>query len=202
MNVTVIRPDGDVVERALSSWAALLLAAVSGGSVSTTDLRGSSATRTAVDSALGSNDASFFFLHGHPASMGDPTTLVDTHNVGKASGTVMVAFSCEAGKTLGPDAVNSSNNVRAFLGFDDLLPVYHASPSLFGREVERAVTPLILSGATVDAVRKDLEKRLKQMEDHYRIGSGKAHPDAAHIWMAAHIAWRGLVVHGNSSATI
>lgn len=111
-----------------------------------------------------------------------------------------VVFFCLAGDQLGLDAV--AKGARAFLGFDDVLTNYVKQPSLFGQGVDKAATALVLSGKTVGTTRSALEKHFKQIEGDYQTGPHRGHVDATVIWLAAHINWRGLVVHGKASATV
>lgn len=199
--VAIVRPESDSVERSLSSWAALLLGSIQGKSgVATTDLRGVGVTRASVVTTVTRKGVSLLFSHGTKTALGTPRALVDAKNVSCFNGSVVVAFSCLAGDQLGSDAV--ANGARAFLGFDDLLTNYVKQPNLFGQGVEKAATALVLSGKTVGATRSTLEKHFKQIEGDYHTGPRRGHVDATVIWLAAHVNWRGLVVHGNASATV
>ncbi len=201
VKVALVRPEADSVEQGLSSWAALVLTSVGGSAnVSATDLRGTQVTRASVDRTVGAQYATLFFAHGQPDRIGDPTPWVDTLNIGNASGTVLVAFSCLAGDRLGPDAV--AKGARAFLGFDDILTNYHPQPGLFGQVVDDALRGFLLSGKPLDDVRTKLLAGFQQIESHYLHGPGQGHSNATVIWLAAHINWRGLVLDGDRQATV
>ena len=201
VNLVLVRPESDPVEVGLSSWAALVLASIGGAfRVSTVDLRAQQVTRTAVEGAIGAHDATLFFSHGTRDHLGSPTPCVDSANVSKAQGKVLIAFSCMAGEQLGLDAV--SNGVRAFLGFDDILTNYHPQPSLFGQIVDIALRPFLLSGQPIHAVRSALKWGFQSIEQHYTKGPGANHANANLIWMAAHINQRALVLHGDPNAVI
>ena len=198
--IVVVRPGADATEIALSSWAALVIAGVSGGSgVVVTDLQGPAATRNAVDSRLQSSDVTLYFGHGLDDRLGDPIALVDSVNISRASNKVVFGIACKAAVALGGRAEVAG--VRAFLGFDDELVVYLPTPSLFGRVVESALIPFILSNASVDDVRDTLVSGFKQMEKTYR-GPLRNSLDAEVIWLAAHINWRGVSCAGDTTATI
>lgn len=200
-DLTLVRPEADTVEIGLSIWAGLLLTAVLGKSgLTVVDLRGTQVTRSAVTNAMSGQDLMIFFAHGVRNALGDPAAFVDSQNVGGLQGAVVIAFSCLAGDQLGPDAV--ANGARAFLGFDDILTNYHSQPALFGHHVDAAVQPFILASQSIDKVRSALRTNFQQIEQHYRTGPGQNHANANLIWMAAHINWRGLVLHGDPHATI
>ena len=199
--LTFVRPEGDSVELALSTWAQLLLAGTGGkAGLVLTDLRGMQVTRASVASAASRSHLVLFFLHGQRNALGDPTALIDATNVACLNGVLAIAFSCLAGDQLGSDAV--ANGARAFLGFDDVLTNYHPQPALFGHYVQTSVQPLILNGHSIGAVRSALYSSFRHIEWHYSTGPGKSHANATLIWMAAHINWRGLVLHGDQHATL
>jgi hypothetical protein len=201
LNLAFIRPESDSVEVGLSGWAGLVLTSAGGKStVATHDLRGTQVTSAAVAQAMTAQHATLFFLHGHADRLGDPTVCADSTNIGQARGTVLVAFACLAGDRLGRDAV--ANGVRAFLGFDDILTNYLPQPALFGQHVDAALQPFILRNQSIDTVRAALVSAFQQIEAHYRTGAGQGHVNAGHIWMSAHINWRGLVLHGDPHATV
>ncbi len=197
-DVTVVRPESDQVENALSGWAGLVLTAVSGAiHVSVTDIRGSTVTRVAVENKLGNSDATIFFGHGGPDRLGNPA-VIDSANVSKASNRVLISIACSAAAILGRDAV-SSHGVKASLGFDDILVSILTRPSVFGDIVEQAITPFLLSGASVDDMKYALIMGFQRVESIHRAITTQ---DAAIIWMAARINWRGIVSLGDNSATI
>lgn len=197
----LVRPESDAVEVGLSSWAALLLTSVGGKSgLSIVDLRRAQVTRSAVASAVSGQDLVIFFLHGQKNGLGSPTVYVDSKNFASLKGAVVIAFSCLAGDQLGPDAV--THGTRAFLGFDGLLTNDLPQPALFGHYVETSVKPLVLAGKSIDSVRSALRTGVQRIEKHYSTGPGKSDVNANLIWMAAHINWRGLVLHGDTGATI
>jgi hypothetical protein len=200
-NLTFVRPEADNVESGLSAWAQLLLTSIAGKTgLTVVDLRGPQVTRHTVTNAMSGQHLMIFFLHGTRNALGDPAAYVDSGNVGGLTGAVVMAFACLAGDQLGPDAV--AQGARAFLGFDDILTNYHSQPALFGHHVETSVQPFILAGQSIDTVRSALEKSFQQIEQHYRTGQGQNHVNADVIWMAAHINWRGLVLHGDPHAKI
>jgi hypothetical protein len=199
--VAIVRPESDPVERGLSSWAALLLMSIQGKSgVVTTDLRGVAVTRARVVTTVTGKDVTLLFSHGTKTALGTPVSLIDATNVSCFKGSVVVAFSCLAGDQLGPGA--AAHGARAFLGFDDVLTNYLTQPNLFGQGVEKAATALVLNRKTVATTRTALEKHFKQIERGYHTGPHRRHVDATVIWLAAHVNWRGLIVHGSASATV
>jgi hypothetical protein len=204
-DIAVVRPERDIVEDTLSDWAELVLAGVSGaGRVPANDLKGSSVTQSAVEILLKNNDVTIYFGHGDRDRLGSSTScLIDAGNISEAAGRVVIAIACKAASDLGPDAVSSGNRVRAFLGFDDVLVVYLRKPSLFGRAVESAIIPFLLSGSSIADAHSTLVKEFQAVETCYRDPKrgGRDH-DANIIWMAAHINWRGTQLLGDRSATV
>lgn len=199
--VTFVRPESDNVEMALSSWASLIRTAIAGKSgLAVSDLQGPQVTRATVTTGILGQDLVVFFAHGQRHCVGDPTPILDLANVANATGAIVIAFSCFAGDQLGRDAIASG--VAAFLGFDDKLTIYHPTPALFGHHVEAAVQPLVMAGQPIGQVLSDLRRGFQAIETHYTTGPGARHHNANLIWMAAHINWRGLQLHGNQKATI
>jgi hypothetical protein len=200
-HIVFVRSETDPVESGLSVWAHLLLSSCTARSaLKLVDLRALHVTRSSVSASVQTADLAIFYMHGQPDSLGHPVTLVDSTNIACLKATVVIAFSCMAGEQFGPHAVAAG--ARAFMGFDDLLTNIDTLPTLFGGAAQLAMQPFVLGVNSIDSVRMNLASNFAAIENHYRVGAGKHDVDAGVIWMAAHINRRGLVVHGDTSATL
>jgi hypothetical protein len=199
--IAIVRPETDATEVTMSSWAAAYLAAIAGDpDVSLRhDIAGRTATQAAISAAAQSVDALLYYGHGRKDRLGDTTTLVDSSNYSDYKDKVLVAVACLAGDRFGPDVVGTGG-AKGFLGFDDILIVYKGQASLFGGVFERALLALSQQGGTLKTASDVLQKGFRDLENYFlNDPKGRTHPDAAIIWLGAHINYRGAVLYGQPS---
>lgn len=198
--VTFIRPEKDNVETVLSDWAGIIQAGCRGSIVlSLVDLKGSMADRVKVEQSIENSDVILYFGHGTKHAMGNPDALLDHANIYTCAGKILISVACETALDIGPEAIN--NNTRTFLGFDDELVVYLGKPGIFGSVFVQALLPLLTGSSSVMDSKDKLVTLFQTIEKHYRTSSAND-PDAAIIWLAAHINWRGIQGYGDMNARI
>ena len=195
-DVLIIRPENDDVEKTLAVWCDLTLppGLAAPAVLTVTELRGTAATATAVQSALAAGgDIVLYFGHATETTLGLWTTLVDTVTVKGAQGQVMIAIACKAADTFGPSAV-AAGALAGYLGFNDILFVYNGNPAVIGHVIADRIRTSLHGGISLRQTADDIVTDLKDIESLFRDGSMSTHVDAAMIWMGAHINWRGLEV--------
>jgi hypothetical protein len=200
--IAFIRPEGDPVAQVLSSYALAVIANVSAlSTLLVQDLVGAQATRANIEQVIGQAEVAVYFGHGQDKQLGRTAALVDTANIGRAKGAVVIAVCCDSSIALGKDAI--AQGVDCYVGFDDILVVYHGNTSLFGSVFNVALVDFL--GGTIDA--KTCHERMidgfRFLENRYRNDPNyNGHPDAAVIWLASHVNWRGTCLDGNGAATV
>jgi hypothetical protein len=143
-----------------------------------------------------------YYGHGRKDRLGETTTLVDSSNYSDYKDKVLVAVACLAGDSFGPNVVGTGG-AKGFLGFDDILIVYKGQASLFGGVFERALLALSQQGGTLKTASDVLQKGFRDLENYFlNDPKGRTHPDAAIIWLGAHINYRGAVLCGQPSAQL
>jgi hypothetical protein len=201
--VLLVRPANDSVAVELSAWASKLKTASALGTSSIgVDLASGAATRSAVDSAMPSRDALFYFGHGTATALrGAGVDLVDTMNVGLMANRTIVAIACWSAKTLGPIAVTSSG-LAAYLGFDDKLLWLTGDPDLqFGPAICSGPNDLI-QGNDIGTALVSMRTQLQNVVTYYHSGSGKSNPNSIIGFLSAYWDSQHLALYGNASHTI
>src|SRR3974390_1332049 len=115
----LIRPANDTVALELSSWCSSVSWSIpANGDNIDTELYASAPPRAAVETALPGMRCILFFGHGtYTELLGAARALIDTANIAKATGSIVVAIACSSASVLGPDAIRQG--VLAYLGFND-----------------------------------------------------------------------------------
>lgn len=122
--VVIIRPERDGLERELSRWADPFIARLNDRpTTAAVDLRGSGATRQAVEKELGPDKLIVYWGHGDRVSLGQPIPLIDEDNIRACRGSIIVAIACYSAAELGRLAVRPEVGVAAYLGYERKLPV-------------------------------------------------------------------------------
>jgi hypothetical protein len=142
-------------------------------------LSGSAVTPTAVQGALGTHDACFYFGHGTWSTLQQASglTLLDIATSSAIFGRSVVAIACKAAHTLGPGIVKM-HSAKFFLGFDDDLIWVNGSPDVdqFEAAVADGLDPL-LNGLTAADARQGLEDGFERAFQHFKYGVPKSHPN-------------------------
>lgn len=182
--ICVVRPANDSAAKTLAGMAAPLNSIIPGSGHTVRDLFHSAADRPTVEKALASCRAILFLGHGRKSRLqGATTDLIDTANVVKAKGRIIVAIACWSAHTLGPYAI--ANGIEAYLGFDDMLGCLKGDPdNQFGPACISGIE-LMLNGKDIGDALATMLKKFDDVFDYYRNGAGKASSDAVLGWLLA-----------------
>jgi len=199
-NITVVRPEKDNIEIILSDWAGVILGGCRGSStINLIDLKGSAANRLQVEKDIANADLILYFGHGENHKIGSPKALLDNANIGHCANKILISIACNTANNIGQKAIHSG--VKSFIGFDDILAIYLGKPSIFGAVFEQALLPLLTGNSNVSKTRDAAISLFKSIE-HLYMNSGANDPNAALIWMSAHINWRGIQAYGDLDARV
>jgi hypothetical protein len=165
------------------------------------DLSESLATRAQVDHALEPNSLLVYFGHGGNEGLGaDGDRLIDAENIERLRGGIVAAMSCCSASRLGQIAVEKG--VSAFIGFEDILPVYPEPTSALSVCVTGALRQLA-HGATAQATVNLLMDDLLEIRDSFLVQPKRvSNYDRRIIGLCAHTMRVGLRLVGNGAANV
>jgi len=199
-----VRPAGDHVERALSSWADRVRIEFDRQPskhpcvASVTDLSGSRATRQAVDDEAEDADLVLFYCHGGPKAVGVPP-LLDESNADLLNGAVVVASACESASSLGGTVVNEG--AKAYIGYVDQLVVLPGTrPDPLATAHKEGIAGLV-DGFTVSEAVELIQAHYLDIRTKYQ-GELSGTPNSTFIWLAAHANRMALTAVGDLDATV
>lgn len=209
--VSIIRPEGDATEQAMSGWAAHVHGALAtAGSPHTlcVDLRGPAASPLstsgpAISSALKRGRLTVYLGHGIWNALGGGAggVLIDVTNVGDAAGNIIAAIACQSAWGLGSNAVGQPG-VAAYLGFDEDLGWHSSAANDFGGAALSGPAAMIAAGITSDQAAQRMRDEFNLIVQTYRYGKLKNAQDATLIWLLA--AWDRdhVALYGSGSETV
>ena len=182
----LIRPASDAYAAELARWCASLKADITAaGHTISHDLAGSSATRTAVDTAMPGMRCVVFFGHGsYTELLGGSGALVDTANVANARNAILAAIACSSAKVLGLDAV--SQGVEAYLGFSEKFVWLSGDPDgQFAPAAKKGLLTL-LSGSDAGQALADMAQAFDDVKNYYLTGAGRRTTNSTAGWLSAY----------------
>jgi len=198
-----IRPANDTETVELASWCALVFPAIrSSGHSLVKDLYATRATRRAAGTAMTGMRCVLFFGHGTDTELlgAQDKALVDSLNIGNASGAIVIAIACSSGTALGPLAIQKG--VESYLGFDGLFVWLSRDPDgVFQPAITDGIERLI-TGGDIDDVRQLIYDGLEAVIDYYQNGAGSGTTNSTNGWLTAFWSQRHLVLHGYTAARL
>jgi len=200
-DLCLIRPANNAAAVELANWGSSLARDIASSSHSLRkDIYSVAATRAAVEKELGPSRATLFFGHGRKSRLeGYSSDVIDSSNVGKAAGNILIAIACWSAAKLGPDAFSAG--VEAYLGFDEQFVWLSGDPEhQFEPAALSGIREMLNSGADIAVCATTTQTEFDSVFAFYKTGAGSARPNAIVGWLAA--AWDRdhLVVLGKGSA--
>jgi len=200
-SICIIRPANDPAATTLANMAALLNTIVAASTHSLVDLYGSAATRAAVEAQLSANRVIVFFGHGLKSRLqGMSTDLIDSTNVSKASGQIIIAIACWSAHTLAVQAVQQG--IDAYLGFDEQFGCLRGDPDGQFGSAAIACIESILTGNDMAVAFSDMQQRFDSVFEFYKTGKGSGQTDSVLGWLLANWNKNHMRLHGNARATL
>ena len=198
----LIRPASDAFAAELSVWCSNLKPHITGAGHSIQhDLSGTSATRTAVDSAIPGMRCVVFFGHGsYTELLGANGALVDTANVAKAKNSILVAIACSSAKVLGLDATNQGADV--YLGFSEKFVWISGDPDgQFEPAAKKGLLTLLARGDAGQALTA-MAQAFDDVKNYYLNGAGKGSTNSTAGWLSAYWDSNHVTLIGPTSTTL
>jgi len=202
----VVRPSTDQVEVWLSEWAGKVLKTIASSPsdfahLDVDDLLGPGLTRDSVDQCLDKADTVIYYGHGRNDALGWPTLIDAAAAAAFLVGHAIIAFACDAGEDLGPEAVAAG--LRCFVGFtDSLVVVNDTSYAPWSLWMEIVISGVLMTRGTARDVYDALVARLKLAFEEFKEGRYARTLNAPWIWMTADWNLRHLVLVGDGNCVI
>ena len=182
----LVRPANSPAATELARWGASLKSDITASSHTVrVDLYAAAGTRAAVEAQLGPSRATVFFGHGRNDRLeGYCGDVIDTSNIGKATGNILIAIACWSVVKLGPSAIAAG--VEAFVGFDDQLVWLAGDPDgQFEPATLSGAREMLNAAATVAACAAKMQSEFDAVFAFYRTGLGAGKRNSVLGWLAA-----------------
>ena len=202
IDILILRPERDAIEKALSAWASNVVSAISGNPACAivADVRGDNAIASAnISDQISKADVIVYFGHGSVAALGDPV-VVGNQEEAALKDKLLVGIACYAGKIFGKELAENSD-AEGYLGFDDQLVVYDAYPSIFSAVIEAGLQDLVdpaRSGAdAANTLRREFlalrhREQAIELDPRYSV---QRRTNAGWIWLGANVNEKCVVWH-------
>jgi hypothetical protein len=203
-DILFVRPADDSAATQIAAWGQAVRQYAA--RFKADDLCSSQATRVNVDSRLSVGFRHlFWFGHGtEQALIAHGAGLVDSANIGKVRGGMVVAIACYSAIKLGRMA-KAGSYPRAYLGFDDEFGFPANAPLRMMFAVTRGLSGLFLRADDIQSAAMALRKQFDSARVDYKKNGtawGLSPADARTAWLFAKSNRYSLKTHGDLTTVL